>query len=77
MKFIIKGKNYETAMENIINSMKNIDPEPVKIHYIKIGNKEYPIKQVISETLNIPRISFTSMYAYNILEKLGFKIFQK
>jgi len=57
--------------------MKNIDPEPVVTHYIKIGSKEYPIKQVISETINIPKISFTSMYAYNILEKLGFKVSQK
>jgi len=46
-------------------------------YYVKIGNNEYPIKQVITKALRLPKASFTSMDAYRILERLGFKIIEK
>jgi len=64
-------------MENILKSIRNIEPEPVGKYYVRIDGREYPIKQVISIALNIPKISFTSMDAYRILTKLGFKVYQR
>jgi len=67
MKFKIRGEVYEINTGDVVKSMKNVEPEPIK----------NPVKQVITQTIGIPKISFTSMDAYNILRRLGFKIFQK
>jgi len=77
MKFKIRGEVYEIDASDVINSMRDVEPEPIKKHFVKIDDKEFPVKQVITQTIGIPKISFTSMDAYNILRRLGFKIFQK
>lgn len=77
MKFVIRGEVYEINTSDVVKSMRNGDPEPIRRHFVKIDNREFPVKQVITQTIDIPKISFTSMDAYNILRKLGFKIFQK
>jgi hypothetical protein len=76
-RFVIRGKEYNLSMEDVINSMKGVEPEPIRRHYVKIDGKEYPIKQVVAGTLRIARISFTSMDAYRILTKLGFSVYEK
>ena len=75
--FIIKGKSYNLSNEDVIKALRNVEPEPIVKHCVKIGDKEYPIKQALAETLNISRIGFTSMYAYQILTKLGFEVYEK
>jgi len=77
MKFTIRGKIYDISAEDIINAVKNIEPEPFtgkRKYYIIIDNKRYPIKQVIGYTLKLPRAAFTAMDAYRILTKLGFEV---
>lgn len=75
--FTLRGKEYNLRMEDIIKAIKDIEPETVRRYYIEINGREYPIKQVISKALNIPKISFISTDAYYILTKLGFKVYQK
>ncbi len=74
MEFIIGGKKYKLTLDEIRCGVRNLEPEPVKKYYVEIDGKNYPIKQVISEILGIPRIIFTSMYAYGVLERLGIKV---
>ena len=79
MKFKIGGKFYEFGtMSTIINKMRDINPEPIRKYYVNIDGKKFPIKQVIFKNAKpeIHKIGFTSMYAYHILVKLGFNVFQ-
>jgi len=75
--FTIGGKAYRVNMDEVITALRNVEPEPVRRYYVVINGRSYPIKQVISVALNIPRIAFTSMDAYRILRRLGFEIHQR
>jgi len=75
--FTIRGKVYDITREDIIKSVKDSEPEPLtgkRKYYIEIEGKRYPIKQVIGLVTGLPRIAFTAMDAYRILNKLGFEV---
>ena len=77
MVFTIRGKRFDIEKDDIINAVKDVEPEPLtgkRKYYIEINGKKYPIKQVISLVTGLPRIAFTAMDAYRILAKLGFEV---
>jgi len=74
MKFTIRCKSYVVEKKDVVERMKGEKPGDIDKYYVDIGGKKYPIKQVIEVVCGIPLIGFTSMDAYRILEKLGFKI---
>jgi len=77
VKFTIRGKVYNITREDVINAVKDVEPEPIigkRKYYVEINGRQYPIKQVISLVTGLPRIAFTAMDAYRILTKLGFEI---
>jgi len=79
VKFTLRGKVYDVTREDVINAVKNIEPEPIvgrRKYVVKIGGKLYPIKQVVSLLLDLPRIAFSAGDAYRILTKLGFEIYE-
>lgn len=71
---VIGGKKYTVSRKSIIEKLSNLEPEEVRKYYVEIGSKKYPIKQVISEALNISKVRFTSMDAFRVLEKLRFEV---
>ena len=73
-KFTIAGKTYSVTADDIIKTMKDKEPEAIRNYYVEIGNIRFPIKQVLSETLGLVKIGFTSMDAYRVLVKLGFEV---
>ena len=75
MRTTILGKSYKITKVDIEQSLRDIEPEEGKAKYfVEIGGKKYPIKQVLSQTLNLAKVAFTSQQAFGILTRLGFKI---
>ena len=77
MKFTIGGKVYDITKKDIVNSVRNVEPEPFigrRKYYVEIDGKRYPIKQVLALVTGLPRIAFTAMDAYRVLTKLGFEV---
>ncbi|RLE66705.1 MAG: hypothetical protein DRJ47_01675 [Thermoprotei archaeon] len=77
VKFTIRGRIYDITREDIINAIRDVEPEPLtgkRKYYIEINGKQYPIKQVVGLVTRLPRIAFTAMDAYRILTKLGFEV---
>ena len=75
--FTIRSKRFDIEKDDIINTVKNVEPEPLigkRKYYVEINGRKYPIKQVISLVTGLPRIAFTAMDAYRILTKLGFEV---
>ena len=75
--FTIRGKRFNIERDDIINALKNVEPEPIigrRKYYVEISGRKYPIKQVIGLVTGLPRIAFTAMDAYRILTKLGFEV---
>ena len=79
MRVILRGKTYDITREDIEAKLRAISPKvEAKVKYfVEIGGKQFPVKQVIGEVLNLPRAGFASQDAYNILQRLGFEITEK
>jgi hypothetical protein len=74
ISFTITGSSYKLSRDQVMNSVKGIEPQKITKYAVKIGSKRYPPKQVLAEALNIPAIAFTTQYAYNILHRLDFEV---
>lgn len=78
-QFTIRGVTVTISSEDVVNSVKGASPEPIRLYYIEISGVAYPIKQVLSRTLDLKGISrfrtdFTSQHATGILRGLGFEV---
>lgn len=79
MRIILKGKGYSVTWEDTTAKLRGVTPEvggKVK-YFVEIEGKEFPVKQVLGQILNLPRAGFTTQDAYSILLRLGFKITEK
>jgi len=74
VEITIRGKVYQVTSEQIIDTMKEVEPNMIQTYYVLIEKKHFPVKQVIRIVLGIPLIAFTSLDAYRLLDKLGFEI---
>lgn len=58
-----------TAVEG---ALAGVLAEPAKSHYVVVGGRRYPPKQVIAVVTGLPRSAFTSHQALRVLRNLGF-----
>jgi len=79
VRIILRGKTYDITREDIEAKLRAISPKvEAKVKYfVKIGRRQFPVKQVIGEVLNLPKAGFASHDAYSILQRLGFEITEK
>lgn len=69
-----RGKVLLLSRARIESSLLNVEPERVAKYAVEIWGKEYPVLQVISIATNTPKIEWSTVNAYRILQKLGFEI---
>jgi len=79
MRITIRGKIYSIGREEVEEKLRAVEPEEERRarYFVEIGGKKFPIKQVLNQTLNLPKLAFTSQDAFIVLEKLGFKIVER
>ena len=80
MNFQIAGNRYEVGREEILDATRNrapTVPDARHKYFVKLHNRQYPIKQVIQLVTGLPLPEFTSQYAHGILTALGFDISDK
>jgi len=74
--FILSGNSYRSSKQEIEKALKKVEPDPIRKYYIDIDDRRYPIKQPIELITGLPRIAYTTMDAYRILNRCGFEIKQ-
>lgn len=76
MRVTIKGKTYSIDTENVEKKLREIQPEEDERakYFVEIAGKQFPIKQVLSKTLNLLKPAFTTQEAFAIPERLDFEI---
>ena len=74
MRLKVKGKIYYTDRNEVENKLFNIGPEAGGKYFVKILDKQYPIKQVVGKAFSLSRAEFITQEAYRILKNLGFEI---
>lgn len=74
LEFTIGGNKVTLTRKAVESSVRNVVPETVKKYSVRIADREYPIKQVLSAATKIPTAAFISTDAYRILTRLGFNV---
>ncbi len=68
----IAGHPFVLRDRDIAWAVRHLDPEPIKRHFVVIGNRRFPPKQVISAVTGLDRADFTTHQARRTLMGLGF-----
>lgn len=71
-KVSVAGRSFALRASQVERSMRAVLPEPLKDHFVVIGQRRYPPKQVLGEITGLDRAEFTSHHARRILTGLGF-----
>jgi hypothetical protein len=68
----VAGRSFALRASHVERSMRAVLPEPLKDHFVVIGQRRYPPKQVLGEITGLDRAEFTTNHARRILTGLGF-----
>lgn len=71
-RFQVAGHNVELDAVEIEQALDGVHPDPVRDHYVIVGARRFPPKQVLSLVTGIDRADFTTHQARRILRRLGF-----
>jgi hypothetical protein len=68
----IAGKPFDLRRSDVLKALRNVDPEPISSHFVVVGSRRFPPKQVIGEITGLDRADFTTHQARRTLLRLGF-----
>jgi hypothetical protein len=72
--FTIAHRHYQLAPSLVVKAVRLLQPEPLHAHFVVIGQRRFPPKQVLSEVTGLDRADFTTHQARRILANLGFAV---
>lgn len=77
MEFKIRGRMYPITREEVKKRTAGVVPAPTDSrnkYFVRLHEKDYPIKQVMELVINRPVAEFTAHTAYRVLTRLGFEV---
>lgn len=74
LTFKISGKVFTLSKKMIEAAAKNLTPDNVQSHGVKIGGTVFPVKQVLAAVTHLDRLDFQSAQARSVLQRLGFTL---
>ena len=80
MDFKIRGRTYSISEKEVFERTAGVAPvatDSRNKYFIRLQEKEYPIKQVLELVINRPVAEFTAHTAYRVLTKLGFEVYER
>ena len=71
-RMVVGGRELDLTATDVLDKMRNVEPEPIREHLVELGDTEFPPKQVLATVTGWDRQSFTTMEANRVLTRLGF-----
>lgn len=68
----IAGQPFVLRSRDVRRALRKVEPEPIKNHFVVVGTRRFPPKQVISAVTGLDRADFTTHQARRTLMRLGF-----
>jgi hypothetical protein len=68
----IAGQPFVLRNSDVLRAVRKVDPEPITSHFVVVGARRFPPKQVLSEVTGLDRADFTTHQARRTLIRLGF-----
>jgi len=69
----IAGQDFRLRSSAVARTVRTLEPEPIASHFVVIGDRRFPPKQVISAVTGLDRADFTTHQARRTLMRLGFR----
>jgi hypothetical protein len=73
VRFMVGGRELDLTADEVIRSMRGVEPEPIREHFVVVGDNLFPPKQVLAQATGWDRQTFTTMEAARVLKRLGFR----
>jgi hypothetical protein len=73
VRFTVGGRQLDLTADEVIRSVRGVEPEPIREHVVVIGDNPFPPKQVLAQATGWDRQTFTTMEALRVLKRLGFR----
>jgi hypothetical protein len=73
----VAGHQYEFEASIVESVLESVDPEPINEHYVVVGGRRFPPKQVLGLITGLDRADFTTHQARAILRRLGFGVHRR
>jgi hypothetical protein len=70
--FTIAGRRFQLDPTMIEAELAAELPEPLRDHFVVVGARRFPPKQVLSRITGLDRADFTTHHARRVLRRLGF-----
>ncbi len=68
----IAGQVFVLRQGDVTRALRNTEPEPIKSHFVVVGARRFPPKQVVSAVTGLDRADFTTHQARRTLMRLGY-----
>ena len=68
----IAGQPFALRRSDVLKALRSVEPEPISSHFVVVGSRRFPPKQVIGEVTGLDRADFTTHQARRTLLRLGF-----
>lgn len=73
----VAGTDFVFEDDDVRRAVADLDPEPIREHYVTVGLRRYPPKQVLAAMTGLDRADFTTHQARSILRRLGFGVHRR
>jgi hypothetical protein len=68
----VSGHRFRLDDRTVMRALAGTLPEPIRDHFVVVGGRRWPPKQVIALATGLDRADFTTHQARRILTRLGF-----
>lgn len=70
----IAGRRFTLRSDEVERRLVDLLPDPLEDHYVVVGGRRFPPKQVISVVTGLDRADFNTHQARQVLGRLGFPV---
>jgi hypothetical protein len=72
VRSVVGGREVDLTADGVIRSMRGVEPETIREHFVVIGDVLFPPKQALAQVTGWDRQTFTTMDATRVLSRVGF-----
>lgn len=77
MDLILRGKSYRVTVEQVEQVTQDVEPAPLARYAVRVHERWYPPKQILSLITGLPVAAFTTQDAYRTMQRLGLEVIEK
>lgn len=74
MKFVVNGETFDLDAAAVASHARLVLPDPITDHFVVVGGRRFPPKQVLALATRLDRADFNTHQARRVLRRLGFSV---